>query len=73
MLNTLTPLRRRDQSIVDESNHDGAEQESFLEQLRFMQTEITFTLKKNRGHRTSSLGGRSSGWLANENLCLRKF
>ena len=28
---------------VDESNHDGTEQEMFLEQERLMQMEITFT------------------------------
>ena len=31
-LNTFAPSRRRKPSIVDESNHDGAEQETFLEQ-----------------------------------------
>ena len=52
-------LRRRKPSIVDESNHNGAEKESFLEQERFVWTEITFTLRKNGGYRTSHLGGRS--------------
>ena len=59
MLNTFAPLRRRKPSIVDESNHDGAEQESFSEQQRFVQTEITFTLRKNGDHRASGLGSRS--------------
>ena len=63
-------LLQRKPSIVDESNQDGAEQESFSEQERFVRTEITFTLRKYGGYRTSSLGGRSfsvvwqAGWLA---------
>ena len=61
---------RRKPSIVDVNNHGGAEQESFSEQERFMQMEITFTLRKNGGYRTSGLGGKSfpvvrqAGWLA---------
>ena len=34
-------LRRRKLSIVDESNHNTTEQESFSEQETFVQTEIT--------------------------------
>ena len=44
----FAPLRRRKPTIVDESNHDGADQESFLEQERFVQMEITFTMRKNK-------------------------
>ena len=33
----------------------GAEQESFLEQERFVQMEITFTLRKNGGYSMYSL------------------
>ena len=34
---------------MDKSDHYGAEQELFLEQERFVQTEITFTPSKNGG------------------------
>ena len=73
MLNAKTPsevqtfmkkfahLRKRKPGIVDESNHDGSEQESFSEQEKFMRTEITFTLRKNGGYRTS-------GWAVNHFL-----
>ena len=56
--------------IVDESNHNSAEQESLSEQERFVRMEITFTLRKNGGYRTSSLDGRlfPVGRLADENL-----
>ena len=45
MLNTKKPSQvhtfmKKKLSIVDESNHDGAEQESFSEQERFVRTEI---------------------------------
>ena len=62
-------LQRRKPSIVDESNHDGSKQESFLKQERFVRIEITFTLGKNGGYNTSGLGGRLfpvvrlPGWL----------
>ena len=49
-------LQRRKQSIADESNHSGTEQESFSEQQRFIRMEIAFTLRKNGGHTQSSLG-----------------
>ena len=47
----FAPLRSRKKTsdltgIVDESNHDGSEQESFSEQERFVQAEIIFTLRK---------------------------
>ena len=64
MLNTIRNhqkfvlLRRRRPSIVDESNHNGTEQKSFLEHT-IVQTEIIFTLRKDGGYRTSGLGGRS--------------
>ena len=38
---------------------DGTEQESFSEQERFVWMEITFTLRKHGGYRTSGLGSRS--------------
>ena len=50
----FTLLRRRYLSIVDESNHNDAEQE------RFVQMEITFTLRKNGSYNIpSGFGGRS--------------
>ena len=49
----FAPLQRRKLTIVDEINHDGAEQESFLEQERFVRMEITFTLRKNGGYKAS--------------------
>ena len=61
VLNTKKPskftlLQRRKPNIVDESNHNGAEQESLLKQERFVQMEITFTLRKNGGYMPSDLG-----------------
>ena len=59
-------LQRRKPSIVDESNHDGAEQESFSEKERLVWMEITFTLRKNGGRSFPVV--RQAGRLAN-----RKF
>ena len=63
-------LLQRKPSVVDEGNHNGAEQESLSEQERFMLMEITFTLRKNEGYMPSGLGGRSFpvDRLANKNL-----
>ena len=49
MLNTKKPSKvcRRKPSIIDESNYDGAEQESYSEKERFVRTKITFSLRKN--------------------------
>ena len=45
---------------VEERKHHGAAKESTLEQQRFNQTEITFSLRKMEAiYICSSLGGRS--------------
>ena len=53
----FTPLQRiKPSKILGESNHK--EQESFSEQEKFVQMEITFTLRENGGYKISGLGGR---------------
>ena len=49
-------IRRRQET---ESKHHRAEKECTLEQQRFDQTEITFSIRKNGGYIRSGLGGRS--------------
>ena len=64
------------QIIVDESNHNGAEQESLSEQKRFVQMEITL---KNRGYMPSGVGirlihvVRQAGRQADKNLVYNIF
>ena len=68
----FAPLRRRKPKYCRLSNHNGAEQEMFSEQERFVRTEITFTLRKN-GPAVWVVGRFLwSGRLADENLVVLK-
>ena len=57
-ISMLTPLQGRKPNLPNESNHDGTKQDMW-EQERFVQTEITLTLRKNGSYMPSSLGGKS--------------
>ena len=55
-----------------ESKHHGTARESTLEQQRFNQTEITFSLRKNEVC-SCDQAGRQAGRLADKNLLFTKF
>ena len=46
-------------SIIDESDHDGVEQESFSEQGKVHVDRNNLSLRNIRGYKISDFGGRS--------------